>query len=464
MDGLDRLLLEELVSQGELPHFARILSEGATADLDVAPPVLSPIVWTTLASGYEGEVHGIGGWTSAAGRSFTSADVRTLRLWDVASKEGVASVVSGYLMTWPASPVPGALLSDRFALSFPMNKDPEDPTVAMSEASLAERGDLVQPPHLEARARELQDQELDALAEHPLAYQLEEYEGPFHPWRRDALHLAFWADQWDRPAWGTGGRARLGLVHLVLADQVSHVYWPFQDPTARRLMRADPEVRMRAAAADRARHSGRRAAPWSEEPLTPAQIEEGARWVPDAYRALDAALGEVLARIDPTDTTLLVLSDHGFQASTARPVLNGGHRVPAVLIAWGNRVRAGVDEPGASALDVAPTVARLLQLPGATDHAGAPLETLFELPPAPEPLETWVLPRVALDLDAGPRTAEEELLMGQLEALGYVDELGAPILGASRERSRQGRPGDNRRPAPPADSAPDAPDPSPEHP
>ena len=447
LDGLDRVQLERMMAEGELPNFQRLRAEGAMADLAVPKPVLSPIVWTTLASGYPGELHGIGGWTSAQGRTFTGADVRTLRLWDVASQQGVASVVSGYLMTWPASPVPGAMLSDRFAWSFPMNKDPSDPTIAMSEEQHAGQDDLIQPPSLAERARQLQP-DAEALADHRLAYQIDEYDGPFHPWPRDALHLAFWADQWEAPAWGAEGRPRLGMMHLVLADQVSHLYWAFSDPYSRRILRQQPEARSLSAADDRALHSGRRLAPYSEGLLTPEQLEAGSRWVPDAYRALDDALGEVMERVDPADTTLLVLSDHGFQASSARPELNGGHRVPAVLMAWGNRVKAGVDDPDASVFDVAPTVARLLGLPGARDHTGQPLEALFELPEAVEPLDTWLLPRVALDLDGGPRTAEEERLMTQLEALGYVDSLGAPILGASRQ---QGQATQATRPLPPSD-------------
>ena len=436
LDGLDRLMVEALVEEGRLPAFARLQAEGAMADLDVSGPVLSPIVWTTMASGYPGELHGIGGWTTESGRSFTSADVRAHRLWDVASAASQPSVVSGYLMTWPASPVPGAMLSDRFAWAFPMNKDPSDPTVALARRTHEAMEALVQPAALAEGARALQPT-ADELAGHPLSYQLQAYSGPFHPLPRDLLHLRFWQAHWDAPAWGTGTRPRLGMMHLVLADQVSHIYWPFQDPEVQRTLRMDPEARMRSAAQDRAEATGRRAAPYSQAPITPEEVAEAARWVPDAYEALDAVLAQVMEEIDPADTTLVVVSDHGFQSSRSRPVLNGGHRVPAVLYAWGHRVRAGAEEPDGHVLDVAPTLLSLLSLPLARDFTGAPLEGLFELPPAPEPVGSWRLDGPSLDLAAGPQSPHEEALLDQLQALGYVDALGAPLLGASRHRGRQ---------------------------
>ena len=99
MDGLDRALLTSLMESGDLPTFSKVIEEGAVADLKTTKPIISPIIWTTVASGYPGEVHGIGGWTSEAGEPFTSADARTWRVWDVATKHGIETVSVGWLMT-----------------------------------------------------------------------------------------------------------------------------------------------------------------------------------------------------------------------------------------------------------------------------------------------------------------------------------------------------------------------------
>ena len=113
----------------------------------------------------------------------------------------------------------------------------------------------------------------------------------------------------------------------------------------------------------------------------------------------------------------------------ANPTLNGGHRPIAVLMTWGAGAKQGATTE-ASVLDLAPTVAALTGMPGASDWEGRVLTDLVEATP-PEPVDTWLLPRVAVEPGTHGDPASERL-MQQLEALGYVDDMGAPILGASR--------------------------------
>ena len=428
MDGLERSFVESEVAAGRLPRFGQVLAEGAVSDLSVTHPMLSPILWTTIASGYPGEVHGVGGWTSAKGRPFTANDVRALRLWDVASAHDRRVLVAGWLMTWPASPVNGALYTDKLVWALPMTKDPDDDSVALSRASHAAATGLAWPP-AEQPAGLARVPAVSELAGHPLHAQVAAFGGPFHPWTRDETQLRHFEAAWD-------DGFDLGLVYLVGADQVSHLYWPFTSERVRRLLRQEPDARMRAAAADRRPGTGRRAHPLADQPMTPQMWDEGAAQVPRVYGWLDEALGRVMDRIDPTTTTLLVLSDHGFQDGRRDPALAGGHRDPAVLLAWGAGVQPGADAaaPTATVFDVAPTVAALLGLPGARDWTGRRLTDLVELPAIdPPPRDTWRLDRAALPDDAALDPADRQLLE-QLEALGYVDEGGRPVLGASREQ------------------------------
>jgi hypothetical protein len=85
--------------------------------------------------------------------------------------------------------------------------------------------------------------------------------------------------------------------------------------------------------------------------------------------------------------------------------------------------------------DVAPTIYALLDVPAATDmpgHARTDLIEVSELPRVP----TRALARVAIEAPSG---AEDDLadrqLREQLEALGYIDGQGRPVMdvGASRK-------------------------------
>src|SRR5205807_3366854 len=59
VDGADPAMLERLISTGKLPAFARLRREGAFGRLRSREPLLSPVVWTTIATGRKGQDHGV---------------------------------------------------------------------------------------------------------------------------------------------------------------------------------------------------------------------------------------------------------------------------------------------------------------------------------------------------------------------------------------------------------------------
>ena len=48
------------MSEGKLPNLARLRQEGATGGCAAAQPLLSPVVWSTIATGKNPDQHGIG--------------------------------------------------------------------------------------------------------------------------------------------------------------------------------------------------------------------------------------------------------------------------------------------------------------------------------------------------------------------------------------------------------------------
>ncbi|MCB9766373.1 MAG: alkaline phosphatase family protein [Alphaproteobacteria bacterium] len=429
VDGLEWSMVDRLIEDGELPHFQQLIDQGVRGSVASTTPVMSPIIWTSIASGYPGEVHGIAGWTTGRGHGYDASDVRVMRLWDVATARGQESLVVGWLMTFPASPIQGRVISDRFVWSFPMNKDPDDPSLLVDRRQHEQLVGLVSPPSLEARAATWMPDE-DWLAAHPLAYQVDAYGSPFHPLRRDELHIRAFEALWPE------SDARVGLVYINGPDQVSHIYWPYADPDAAAQMRRDPQEHFRQINAERAAGGGHRAAPYADAPITPAQIAEGARFVPDYYRTVDDMLGRVLDVVDLETTTLLVCSDHGFRVPPVHPLANGGHSRRAATLWVGRDVDPDATIPeDATVLDLGPTLFALAGLPGAADWPGQPLTGLFDGLTLPPPVDSYRLTdRAELAVELG--TQANPQLMEQLEALGYVDGEGRPILGASRSPMR----------------------------
>ena len=410
IDGLERSFVEAQMAAGALPAFSKLYAQGAVVDLATQSPSSSPAIWTTLASGYAPEVHGVPGWSRADGSVPSGADVRADRIWNRVSQDDQPVVVSGWLMTWPAEQVQGALLSER--LVWHKTPDRYDPETRVPENLLKRRregatwpADLAEPVARLMPTRAW-------LSTHRQAWQLESLGRGHHPLPKDETHLRAFERLFD-PL-----EARLGAVYWIGVDPLSHLYWPFVVPEAVATLQRDPSARQLAHATHPAAAEGseHKYFPWIDAPITQDQLDEGRRWIEDAYAAVDDALARVMALVDPETTTLIVLSDHGFQAGARLPVLDARHRDVGLLAVWGRRARPGGQAAGARLEDVAPTLCALLGVDAGADMPGRTLTTLVDVDPAQRGA-SWVRS------DWSPVAAEPvpPALQEQLEALGYVE-------------------------------------------
>ena len=100
-----------------MPNWKRLVAEGYTAQLESFLPILSPIVWTTLATGVGPDVHRVldfqevdpatGQKVPISGRSRAVPAI-----WNVASASGLTVGVVGWWATHPAEEVKGFFVSD----------------------------------------------------------------------------------------------------------------------------------------------------------------------------------------------------------------------------------------------------------------------------------------------------------------------------------------------------------------
>src|SRR5262249_28540775 len=59
LDDADWLTIDPLIRAGKLPTFARLRAFGRTGVMVATPPLVSPMLWTTMATGVEPENHGV---------------------------------------------------------------------------------------------------------------------------------------------------------------------------------------------------------------------------------------------------------------------------------------------------------------------------------------------------------------------------------------------------------------------
>ena len=123
IDGLDPQVIDLLMSEGKLPNLAKIRQDGAYGRLISQKPLLSPIIWTTIATGRPPSEHGIGHFVavdSTTGEKLpVTSDMRRVRaLWNIAGSAGKRPAVVGWWATWPPEPIDGVIVSDHTAYHF----------------------------------------------------------------------------------------------------------------------------------------------------------------------------------------------------------------------------------------------------------------------------------------------------------------------------------------------------------
>jgi len=122
LDGMDPRTVDLLMSEGKMPNFAKLRRDGAYAPLNSAEPLLSPVVWTTIATGKTPDQHRIGHFVAVDEKGdqlpVTSAMRKVKALWNILSDAGRRVAVLGWWATWPSEKVNGAIVSDHFAYHF----------------------------------------------------------------------------------------------------------------------------------------------------------------------------------------------------------------------------------------------------------------------------------------------------------------------------------------------------------
>jgi len=356
LDGLDWDLVDRLAADGKMPNWKKLAAEGYTAKLQSFLPILSPIVWTTLATGVGPDVHRIldfqevdpatGQKVPISGRSRAVPAI-----WNVASAEGLSVGVVGWWGTHPAEEVKGFFVSDHAS--------------AILFEGLARQG-LAYPASLSAGVEQITARESEVSDAELLRY-LDVSAGEIAAARASGEGLANPILALARTIGATRVEARIArelydrqlpdltMVYFEGTDVIGHVFASYVPPKLACVSDAD--------------------------------FNRYRRAVDEYYALVDRLLGQWMRRAAEDGATLIVNSDHGFKwgedRSCARASLNPAtagfwHRLEGVFAAWGARVRGGGARGSASVFDVEPTVAALLGLPVDRRSTGRVLKEAFD--------------------------------------------------------------------------------------
>lgn len=410
-DGTDPDFLQYLLSQGKLPHFERLLREGAYAPCRTFKPTKSVVIWTSVATGKRMEKHGIVDWMllSEDGREkvMATGNVRRVEaLWNIASEAGRGVQIVNWWATWPAEPVRGEMVSNHFQKS--LGREMPDVTYP---AALARE---IEP--LSHRTRGEVEAEM-ARTGLPV-YTRELAEATFRPsdnfrtrFRSSVglFHEDWIAERATQYLLETRGQRDLLAVIFRNIDIFSHFLWRFIDRRlAERTFQALNEEG-RELTADTARRMSQAYA----RVLEPVYVHE------------DRRLGRLMARAAP-DTVLIVVSDHGFQfrnyGFNHYDHGEGGVKAPpGVIFLWGPAIRPGVRLEDPTVFDVTPTALYLMGLPVGEDMDGRVLTEAMNPQLLTSRPVRWTPTHETGRRGGRPRKSPiDEDILKELKTLGYV--------------------------------------------
>ena len=118
-DAADWKIINPLLDAGLMPSLESLINKGVMGDLATLDPVLSPILWTSIATGKTGDKHGILNFVEPVPdqielRPVTSTSRKCKALWNILSQNNLKSNIIGWWPSNPAEPINGVMVSNFF--------------------------------------------------------------------------------------------------------------------------------------------------------------------------------------------------------------------------------------------------------------------------------------------------------------------------------------------------------------
>ena len=417
-DSADWKIIHPLLDSGELPGLARLVESGTSGNLTTLEPQLSPMLWTSIATGKMAYHHGVPGFTevdpgTGAVVPVSAATRKSRTIWEILGERRLRSHVVSWFATHGEEDHAGCVVSNMFChvANTQPGQDPAEwappPPGTYWPADLATTmNDLRVSPHdidpddlirLFVPAAHTVDQTKDKRL-WGLAEKLAEACSAHNA----ATYLLETEPDWDFMA-----------VYYRTVDEISHMFMPYHPPRMEGIPEADFELYK--------------------------QVVTG------IYKLHDLFLCRLMQLAGP-DTAIVLVSDHGFHSDHLRPKftprvpagITVWHRPQGVFIASGPGFKRDELVYGARLLDVAPTILHWFGLPVGADMEGRVLEEIFDGPKRPvETVPTWETgedsQRKRKSLGAGA----DKALLEQFVALGYIDEIPDDPGQAAAETNRE---------------------------
>jgi tetratricopeptide (TPR) repeat protein len=410
-----------LIDAGKMPNLAKLIEQGICGNIATLQPVLSPMLWTSIATGKRAYKHGIHGFSepdpiTGGIRPVTNLSRKTKAIWNILNQNSLSTIVVGW---WPSNPVEelsnGIMVSNDYQRA--VGKDP---------GKWPLKPGTIHPARLEKALSELR----------------------FHPTELTEAELLTFLP-------GLNGMDRQDLDRAEKDPRMQSLLKIIAECTsihsaATALIQDEPWDLMAIYydAIDHFGHGFMRYHPPKQGYIDDWDFRVFNYCLEGGYLYHDMMLGTLL-RLAGKETTVMLISDHGFHPDHLRPA--GIPREPAgpavehrqfgIFVANGSGIKKDERIYEANLLDICPTLLHLLGLPVGEDMDGKVLLDIYEKKPADiQRIPSW--DEVKGDDGMHPRDkqispADSKAALQQLVALGYIAEPNADKAKALEETVRE---------------------------
>ena len=398
-DAADWNIIWPLISQGKMPALKKLIENGVYGNMSTMSPPYSPMLWTTVVTGKTPDKHGVLGFIEVTSdaksvRPVTTTSRNTRALWNIFHNKGMRSNLVGWWPSFPAEPINGTIVSDRFQKT---NRDPNKQT-PMSEFAIYpwdqkdEFKDLrmfafeITKAHLYPFVPRAHDVDQDKHKGLSAIAKIISENASVH----NAATKLLRTSDWDFMA-----------VYYDMIDHFCHSFMKYHPPKLPGVDQNNYDIFKDA--------------------------------VTGSYIYQDMMLERKMKLIDE-DTTVIIMSDHGFESGNKRilnmPKVQAApsleHRQFGIFVASGPNIKKNKKIFGMGLMDVAPTILHHFGLPIGKDMDGKVILDVFKDTPAPQYIESWDKEEGGFadlnHIEEADALSDEDT-MQQLIELGYVEKL-----------------------------------------
>ncbi|KPA16951.1 type I phosphodiesterase/nucleotide pyrophosphatase [Candidatus Magnetomorum sp. HK-1] len=396
-DAADWKIIHPLIDSGKMPALEFLINNGVMGNLSTIDPPFSPMLWTSIATGKHADKHGVLGFTEPdpngqSVRPVTSTSRKVKAIWNILMQNGLKCHTIGWWPSHPVEPINGVCISEHYHRAFDTIDNP-----------WPMRKGTVHPENLTRTFKELRVHPQELTQAHIL---------PFIP-------NAHKIDQNNDRRLFTVTKiiAECASVHAATTWVLENQSWDF--------------VAVYYDAIDHFSHGFMNYYPPKISIVSDEDFSIYNNVVIAGYIFHDMMLQRLIELAGP-ETTIVLVSDHGFHSDHLRPQLLTDdpaapalqHRPYGIICMKGPKIKTDELIFGASLLDITPTILTLFDLPVGKDMDGKVLSNAMKDSVDKNYIPTWEdiqgeCGRHPPEKIEDPFAAQDALK--QLIDLGYID-------------------------------------------